>query len=278
MGEAKLRRISQRALVANAKRCVYCQNTTDLTLEHMPPIGMFKKRDRPKGWEFACCSRCNQGTRGADAVAQFFAKMEPIQREDWKLPDLLSLKSTLELEAPGVIDEVFGARRKRILLNQRGILHNAEASRADGPLTKKYLDIFSAKIAMAAFCNFVQRPIEPNGVIFTEWYLNGGLSQNAYEEITKILPMFAQLEQGKKISGDQFYARYNTDSRRIVAALISFHSSLHINIVATDGEEFVGPLAERLDQAHEQRPTANLTTPGLPELETAETPIPSIAS
>ena len=51
---------------------MYC-SAPPVTVEHMPPTGMFRERRRLSGLEFACCRECNFGTRAADAVAAFMA-------------------------------------------------------------------------------------------------------------------------------------------------------------------------------------------------------------
>lgn len=72
----------------------------------MPPIGVFRERDRPKGWEFASCLRCNNGTRGADAVAQLFSMVEPASDNEWKTKRIQNLLSTIAKLEPDVLDEI----------------------------------------------------------------------------------------------------------------------------------------------------------------------------
>jgi hypothetical protein len=43
---------------------------------------MFKNRYRPNGLEFASCNDCNTGTRGADVVASFLARLSPFDEAD----------------------------------------------------------------------------------------------------------------------------------------------------------------------------------------------------
>lgn len=273
MGEAKRRSLSRDEILAKAVRCVYCSATSNLTLEHMPPRGLFENRMRPSGWEFAACERCNQGTRGADAVALFIAKIEAVTREQWKLEANLKLRSGIEKYAPGVWQEMFDQNQwSDAVINRKGILHRSKITRLDGRLTKEALDTFSAKSAMAAFHNFTGRPMELSGIIFTEWFLNAGMSQEVYDSIVKILPMHDHLKQGRKNSGRQFSLRYNSNNKNIVAALFSFHESFFIQIIATDGPEFVGPLSDILGSIKtEDRPTINICQPGLQRLISKQT-------
>ena len=48
MGEARRRSHSRAEILASADRCVYCSSPDVTTLEHMPPIGLFARSDRPR--------------------------------------------------------------------------------------------------------------------------------------------------------------------------------------------------------------------------------------
>jgi hypothetical protein len=269
MGEAKTRSRSGAQILKAAKRCVYCSSTLADTLEHMPPRGMFKDKDRPSGWEFACCERCNQGTKGADALAQFVAKIEVINDSDWKLASAKKLVGAIETNAAGVMNEIFGRGNfSDALLRRNGLLHRSKIGRADGPLTKRQLNLFASKLAMATFHSFTGRPLELDGLIVTEWYLNGGMTSELFQAIVSIMPSFGQLSQGKKVSGEQFWLRYNTDNKGIVAAFLTFHGSLHVSVIATDNHELRAPIEELFrDSTYASRPTVNITRPGLKELD-----------
>lgn len=274
MSEHQRRSRNRREILESSERCVYCSNTLITTVEHMPPRGFFKNRDRPSGWEFACCDRCNKGSRGADAVAQFMANMEPVARESWKIEAAAKQLEAIKDFAPGVIEEIFGRNSWRnTRINSRGIILPAKLLTVDGPITRKNLDIFSAKAAMATFHRFTGRPLKEDSFVCTEWFLNAGLSSEAYNSIVRIMPGLNRLEQGKKNSGEQFFVRYNTNKKDIVAALLSFHVSLHISVIATDGAEFIGPLKEMFQE--DSRPTRAVTKLGLEGLEQLQTELES---
>ncbi len=269
MGDAKRRSLTRKEILEAASRCVYCLSAEVTELEHMPPIGLFENKDRPDGWAFGCCERCNKGTRGADALAQFVAKMEVITEDEWKVASMLKVRAAVDKYAPGVMEELFGRGQwNDTLVRRDGSLYRSKSVRADGPLTKKNLDLFSAKAAMAAFRNFTGRPLEMQSLIYTEWFLNGGLSSQIFENLVGIMPGFAQLTQGKKVSGKQFSLRYNTNREDIVAALLSFHDSLHILVIATDNPIFSEHLAETFSKIPRMvQPTINSTRAGLSEID-----------
>ncbi len=268
VGVAKLRSMSRKQILEAANRCVYCEKTDELQLEHMPPRGIFEK-DRPSGWEFACCPRCNQGTRGADAVAIFLSHIEMIDKAPWKVPKLLKVRGAIERYAPGVYDEIFSDERWRdSYVKSRGVLVPVKTGSVDGPLLKKYLDIFSAKAAMSAFMHFANRPLTPGGLIYTEWFTNAGMTQKVFDAVVSIMPCHAQLSQGVKKSGEQFQLRYNTDNSGVIAALMSFHSSFFVLCIATDRGDLAEPLRDLLSKGvMAGRETGNITTPGLRELD-----------
>ncbi len=56
------------------KPCVLCGgNRLAETIEHAPPIIMFRDQQRPAGLEVPACKRCNNGTSELDQVATFLA-------------------------------------------------------------------------------------------------------------------------------------------------------------------------------------------------------------
>lgn len=269
MGQKKQKQRRHKKLLDEADRCVYCPSTGPFILEHMPPIGMFKDRDRPKGWEFASCVRCNNGTTGVDAVAQMFAMVEPFTINPWKVSKFSKVFSSVRETAPDVVKELMAPRaRQDVMLRVNGLLRPSTDLTADGPAVRKHLDLFCEKVAMAAFATFCRRPIRMKGMIFTEWYLNSGMPLEMYHASLGIMPLFGQLRQGTKTSMGQFSINYNTDEKGLIAGVAMFQSSLSMIFFATDDDEYISPLTALLsDLVGPHRPTAQLTTPGLSKLD-----------
>jgi hypothetical protein len=269
VGEKKQKERRHKALLEKAERCIYCPSTGPFTLEHMPPIGMFKERDRPKGWEFASCERCNNGTSGADAVAQMFAMVEPISEAPWKVDRFSKICSSVQQLAPDVAKELSERTSfNNVLFNKNGLLRPSIELKTDGPAVRKHLDLFSEKVAMATFAELCGRPIGLNGILFTQWHLNKGMPLEAYHACLGIMPSFGQLEQGRKVSYGQFSLNFNTDKKGLIAAVVLFQSSLSMILFASDDNQYIEPLREDLSVligAH--RPNTQLTTPGLEKLD-----------
>lgn len=239
MAVASRRSRARAEIVAGEPRCIYCNTPNSgpgsLTLEHMPPISMFKMRDRVSGMEFASCEACNVGTRGADIAASCLSMIEPREgQRDWKLEAMVRLLPALDRFAPGLRTEmVQSPQRHRWLWTPEGLITRHIEIKADGPLLQAHLGVFAAKFAMALYREHVGQALPLSGATYTTHYLNAGLAQAQADAVLRMMPIFGQLEQGRKSSNGQFGYRFNCDDRTIVAALASFHGNLHVLAFAT---------------------------------------------
>ncbi|MET4233939.1 hypothetical protein ACVWXN_010175 [Bradyrhizobium sp. i1.4.4] len=232
VGQAKQKKIALKQMVAHEPRCIYC-TAPPSTIEHMPPITFFRGRLRPKGMEFAACQECNDGTRGADVVASFFARMDR-QGDNQLISEAMNNRQMLQMRAPGVLDELFNPQKEdRVWVKRNGILQEMARIKADGPVTRIHLHVFAAKFGMALYRHHIGEALPPEGGVQTNVFMNAGLAQNSAEHMLKILPAFNSLQQGKFWPTDQFAYRYNSDGKMIVAALASFHANLHLFVIAT---------------------------------------------
>src|SRR6202789_2967078 len=149
MGEAKRKSQSRAQILAAEPRCIYCTSKAE-TIEHMPPRAMFIDRQRPGTMEFGACEACNTGTRGADAVAALFARIHPRTTENAQgMRFVANLKSTVELHAPGVIEEITDTNRRKDewAPHPSGILQRVVRITADGPRFMAHMKVFCAKLA-----------------------------------------------------------------------------------------------------------------------------------
>jgi len=236
MGEARQRSRNLAVLLKGESRCIYCGNKP-ITIEHMPPITMFKARLRPNGMEFAACDDCNKGTSGADIVAAFCARLCQSDSPGM-LEEAIGLRRKMKQVAPGVSEEFDGPSFTRWQRTHSRILRPMIEIRVDGPLTKAYLTAFSAKLAMALYREHIGTPLPLNGGVRTAFFLNAGLSQKAGERMLEKLPLPGTLRQGSFVVPDQFAYRYNHDGKSIIAGLAGFNSNLHIVMVATSDSNF----------------------------------------
>lgn len=231
-GEAKQKAIALKKMVANEPRCIYCTGLPS-TIEHMPPITFFRGRQRPKGLEFAACHGCNDGTKGADLVASFFARMDK-QGDHQLISEAMNNRQMLQMRAPEVLKELFNPQKEdRIWVRRNGILQEMARIKADGPVTRLHLHVFAAKFGMALYRHHIGEALPLGGGVQTNVFMNAGLAEESAEHMLKVLPAFNSLQQGKFWPTDQFAYRYNSDGKMVVAALASFHSNLHLFIIAT---------------------------------------------
>jgi hypothetical protein len=235
VGEAKSRSRRRAEILADAPRCIYCASAAD-TVEHMPPIAMFKHRQRLSGMEFPCCEICNHSTRAADAAASFFARISPQDAPpQWEVDEAYKLVGTLAKVAPGSILEIFNpAKNRRVWSKGRDpFLTSKRELTLDGPITHALMTVFAAKLGMALYKEHVGSPLETHGSVFTQFYFNSGLDRQTAEATVGILPMGGQLSQGRLSSGRQFNYRYNCDNNSILFVFAAFHDNLFVRSVAT---------------------------------------------
>jgi hypothetical protein len=239
MGAAKRKNQTRQAILAGEPRCIYCPGPAE-TLEHMPPIGMFRDRQRPGRMEYGVCQACNTGTRGSDAVAALMALMHPDNGEgSWQAEKIGELRSAIDTHAPGVWEEMSLPGKFNHELARRpgsGLLQRVVRVHADGPLVKAHLSIFGAKLAIALYREHVGVALPLDGAVWCQFALNGGMTQENLNARVEILPVQETLRQGDKNVGDQFAYRYNCDERTVIAAVVQFHRGLWLTIFASSDQ------------------------------------------
>lgn len=214
-----------------------------MTLEHMPPKSMFREALRLKGMEYATCGACNNGTRGADVVAAFMARIGQNSSENgWELAENRRFLSGVRQRAPGVLEELFDDRRAEHIYVRTpgGIVLPKVRARGNGPLLTAYMNVFAAKLAMALYREHLGVALPMDGRIETIVFFNAGLAEQTMDTMLEIMPNRATLQAGKKNVGDQFAYRYSSDEREIVAGLVGFHNNLHIMVMATSNPIYEG--------------------------------------
>jgi hypothetical protein len=242
MGQSKLKSRSRQEVIGSEPRCIYCPNPA-ATLEHMPPRGMFRDRQRPGAMEYGACKACNNGTSGPDAVAAMIARMHPDSgRGTWQANEIRRLISAVTALAPGVREEMSLPGKAALGLLRRpgsGLLQRVVQVHADGPRIKAHLSIFGAKLAMALFREHVGAALPLDGAVWCQFSLNAGMTQEHMDERLRILPLWDTLKQGRKRVDDQFAYRYNCDGRTTLAALVQFHRGLWFTIFASSDQRIV---------------------------------------
>ena len=239
MGDHKRKSRNRQEILANECRCIYCANVPTC-VEHMPHRDMFIEKRRPSGMEFAACADCNNKTGVADLVAAFFARLgQGYTTDSTLITEARERKAKLAQLAPGFLNEFFGGQHQtRLLRDALGIIKPYVTFHANGPLAKAYLTVYAGKLGMALYREHAGEPLPLSGGVHTAWYLNAGLSQQAGDAILSKMPIYGSVKQGGFFLPEQFGYRFNTDGKSIIAALIGFHSNLHIFTLATSDQQF----------------------------------------
>lgn len=236
MGEASRKIRSSAAIKATEPRCIYCGSEVD-SLEHMPPVSMFRDGQRPGQMRFGTCRPCNNGTGGADAVAAMIATLHPDTLVGtWQADEIDKRLGAVRRFAPHVLEEFQRANKNRLDLVARcnsGLMQRVVQIQADGPRTHAHLAVFGAKLAMALYREHTGSALPLDGAAWTQFALSGGMSQKTLDDRTRIMPMFATLRQGKVHVSDQFSYRFNCDGRSTIAAVAKFHKGLWLTIAAS---------------------------------------------
>ena len=179
MGEAKRKSRTRAEIIAREPRCIYCPAPA-VTVEHMPPVGMFRERERPGAMEYGACEVCNNGTRGSDAVAALMARVHPDDGEgSWQAEEIRKLISAIDTHAPGVREEMsLPGKSKHEWARRPGssLLQRVVRVRADEPLVKAHLGIFGAKLAMALYREHVGVALPLDGAVWCRFALNHGVA------------------------------------------------------------------------------------------------------
>ena len=262
MGEATRKSRSRREVLDREARCIYCPGPAE-TWEHMPPVGMFRDRQRPGGMEYGACKSCNEGTRGSDAVASWFARLHPDNdAASWQEKEIRKLKSAVNAKAPGVLEEL--SRPEKFDYGWgtgfgSNVLRKFARVHADGPRVKAHLSIFGAKLGMALYREHIGVALPLDGAVWSECALSGGMTAQELTARVEKLPIQTTLSRGRKNVGDQFAYRYNRDERTFVAAVVQFNRSLWFTIFASSNERIVNFF---LEQETSPLPASVVVRPG----------------
>ena len=212
----------------------------------MPPISMFRERDRPRAMEFGACKDCNRGTRGAGIVAAVFARMHPDHDiMSWQNLDIKHFVRDLDHDAPGVREELSQPGRQGALgssARRRGCFRTSGRFALTAPWVNAYLTVFGAKLAMALYREHVGEALPMSGATWCQCRLNGSITQEYLDGLVEMMPGYETLRQGTKNVGDQFAYRFNTDERTVVAAVAQFHKGLWVTALASSDERIVALL------------------------------------
>ena len=232
MGEAARRRRSHQALLKEIAFCVLCGGVKAAnTIEHCPPIMMFRGRQRPNGLVFPCCHDCNSKTSKSDQVASLVARFYPDPATDVDKADVQKLFKAAENNAPGLLQEMrLSDAEQEVGLKGISMSPGAGALRADGPILSSYMRTFAAKLGVALHFEFHQEPVPISGGVHPIWFSNVQAARGEIpEELLATLPAPRTITQGKKHVADQFqYSWVTTEEREETLLYAVFRQSFAV--------------------------------------------------
>jgi hypothetical protein len=217
--------------------CIYCAGARPATtIDHMPPISMFRERRRPSGLEFPSCQECNEGARLSDTVAALIGRTYPDPPDDQPDEEVQNLLAAVARNVPGLLPEMRAPRASEKLMMRRLGRTEGGGLRISGPITLAHLRAFAARLGFAMHFEATGAFIPEAGGVAVRVYSNVDLldGDNLPEGLFDHLPPPDTLRQGRKNAADQFrYAILQTDTRSMSMSFASFREAFGVLAITT---------------------------------------------
>lgn len=247
MGQARRR---QEALRGGP--CVFCGGErAATTVEHCPPKVMFRGKDRPKGFEFSACGDCNSSTSQSDQVAAAIARTLAIAIADDPTGETWRLLEGVRNNVPGLLEElpVKSMGEQVRILRQLGFNYSDYRVAKLGPIARRHLATFAAKLALGVFFD-VAGKIAPSTTIVETTILTNAIlwSDRIPQDLYKLLSRPVTLSQGKKHVSDQFATAWaGTPDHSLMVVYSEFHRSLAFaSFISVSGQSGMEPEAAKV--------------------------------
>jgi hypothetical protein len=257
MGEQKARKRAHAELLARQPHCIYCGGTTAATtVDHMPPITMFRSRHRPKGLEFSSCEECNQGSRIVDIAASMFSRIYPDPSNTAEEDEMVKAIKAVSNNIPGMLEEMQIDESSDVAKRTHDQFgSNVHALNVNGPLVQRHMKSFALRLGLALHFEVLHAPLTQAGSLAIRWYTNHDRATGALpDEALEFLGPARTLEQGRFSVGDQFSYQWaktpeNTglmtfSTFRLSFAVLSFSAPHKADLFSNLSDEHVyGPRA-----------------------------------
>jgi hypothetical protein len=246
MGEGKRRHTLTQRLLAAQPFCIYCGGETKATTaDHLPPIRMFERRQRPKGLEFSSCPDCNHGSSRDEQVAALLARIYPDPRNDELYREVQRMMKEVKNNHPGLLEEMLAEQPQwETFLSHSALLPPDVGPLKIGPLLDGAINRFAAKFCCAMHYKATGRIVPATGVIASEWHTNfqariGDIPVN----LLKALGPMETLRQGTKEVSNQFeYSHVASTSGARSAHYARFGESFAVfGVVFEEADELALP-------------------------------------
>lgn len=203
--------------IREGKNCVLCGGTRPSdTVEHAPPISLFRDKLRPQGYEFPACRRCNEGTAKLDALASFL---------------FISCKRDAVLGAEPLREHVQNLARTvgRSFPQLSDFIENVDLSSPSGLITgravrlkltsgiSRHLARWSAKQVYAYWHEQNKTALSSEAIVAILLLTNDPAIDPHANEIATWLKSSFMIKPAGRPSNDQFFYRYGRDARSSIS-------------------------------------------------------------
>jgi hypothetical protein len=239
VSESRARKRAHGTILEQCPFCVYCGGSIlATTVDHVPPIGMFRSRRRPKGLEFASCLPCNGGTRLADLVAALLCRAYPDSNGANEQEELKRLLSSVNNNVPGLLQEMhIGPGGQKIARRRLPGSIDGGFLRTDGPLVSNHMQTFASKLGFAFYYELTRSIIPPNGGVVARWFSNVDRLEGSFPQtIFDVLLPPQTLKQGTFEVSSQFAYQWRLAEGERMALFCAFfgQSFAVVAFAATD--------------------------------------------
>lgn len=194
------------------KPCVFCGGTlASDTTEHAPPKCMFHNKQRPQGYEFPACRRCNNGTSTLDALASFLF-MSGSREALLKTMSFTKHQQNLARTVSRSFPRIYKYAHNASIQTPSGFIVG-EAKRLE--LTSKTsltLALWAAKQTFAYWHLHNSVALTKQATIGLRILTNNQTDDQFLNEIARLLGAGISMKHAKKFADDQFFYRYVRDS------------------------------------------------------------------
>lgn len=250
VSESRAKKRAHSIILERCPFCVYCGGSTlATTVDHVPPIGMFRRRQRPKGLEFGSCLPCNGGTRLADLVAALLCRTYPDADGANEKDELERLLASVNNNVPGLLQEMhIGRGGQKIARNRLPVPTGAGFLRTNGPLVSNHMQTFATKLGFAFYHELTQSIIPPSGGVVARWFSNVDRLEGKFPQtIFDVLLPAQTLRQGRFEVSSQFAYQWRlSEGERMGLFCAFFGQSFAVVVCAATDQSLLA--IEAVDQ------------------------------
>ncbi|WP_146036474.1 hypothetical protein [Pseudotabrizicola formosa] len=193
------------------KPCILCGgNRLSEDTEHAPPKSLFHDKQRPQGYEFPSCKRCNKGPAPLDALAAFIfmsGRTEALLKTAAFTEHQMNLARTVARNFRPIFAKVENADIK----SESGFIIAGAKLLELTPEASKHLATWSAKQAYAYWYHHTKQILSKDAVVGIDILTKCNEDDDFANEVARLLGPGHSMVHAKKPVDDQFFYRFVRD-------------------------------------------------------------------